>query len=110
MSLKCFNQTYAHHHSSLFYNCITYFTTRDFPFCWVRAHVGIKGNEANDKAAKQACNPFNSPISYSDIKLTVQSLIRQKWPKEWDAQTENKLKEIKPFILIWPTFTPEKLT
>ena len=78
-------------------------------FCWVSAHVGIKGNETADKAAKRACNPLNSPIPYSDIKLAVHSFIRQKWQREWNAETENKLKEIKPCIVTWPTFTPRKL-
>ena len=51
--------------------------------------MGIKGNEAADKATKQVYNPLNSPVPCSDIKLAVQSFIRQKWQREWDAQTEN---------------------
>ena len=77
-------------------------------FCWVPAHTGIKGIKAADKAAKQAYNPFNSPVPYSDIKLGAESFIRQKWEREWDAQTENKFKKIKPYIVIWPTLTPQK--
>ena len=68
--------------------------------------MGIKGNKAIDKAAKQACNPLNSPVPYSDIKLAAQSLFRQKWQREWNEQTENKLKEINHVIVTWSTFTP----
>ena len=73
-------------------------------FCWVPAHVGIKGNEA----AKHACNPLNSPVPYSDLKLAITSFIRKKWQREWDMYSENKLKEIKPYIEIWPTISPRK--
>ena len=62
-------------------------------FCWVLAHVGIKGNKAADKAANQACNTLNSPVPYSDIKLAVKSFIRQKWQTEWNGRIENKFKK-----------------
>ena len=55
--------------------------------------------------AKHACNALNSPVPYSDIKLAVKSFIRQKWKKEGDGLTENKLKEIKPCITTWSTLS-----
>ena len=78
-------------------------------FCWVPAHVGIKGNEAADKAAKQACNTLNSPIPYPDIKLAVKAFIKRKWQREWDGHCDNKLKQLKPCITIWPTLIPRKI-
>ena len=70
--------------------------------------MGIRGSEAADKSAKQACITLDSPVPYSDLKLAVHSFIKEKWPREWDRQTENTLKEIKPYVTIWPTFTPRK--
>ena len=55
--------------------------------------MGIKGNGAADKAAKQICNPLNSSVPYSDVKLAVKGFIRQSWQREWDGQTENKEKQ-----------------
>ena len=77
-------------------------------FCWVPAHIGIRGNKAADKAAKQACTPFNSPVPYSDVKMAINSFMNKNWQREWDGSSENKLKEIKPCIAIWPTLTPRK--
>ena len=78
-------------------------------FCWVPAHVGIKGNEAADKAAKQAFNTLNSQIPYSDIKLAVKSFIKRKWKREWDGHRDNKLNQLKPYITIWNTLIPRKV-
>ena len=43
------------------------------------------------------------------FKLTITSFIRKKWQREWDGYTKNKLKEIKPNIVIWPTCTARKI-
>ena len=43
------------------------------------------------------------------MKLAVTSFTRNKWQKEWDEQTENRLKEIKPCIEIWPAFSLRKV-
>ena len=47
-------------------------------------------------------------VPYYDIKLAVNLLIRQKWQREWDWQSGNKLKDIKPYITIWSTINPRK--
>ena len=47
---------------------------------------------------KQVCNPLNSQIPYSDLKLAVTLFIRNKWEREWDEQAENNLKEKKSCI------------
>ena len=43
--------------------------------------MDIEGNEAADKAVKQICNPLNSPVPYSDLKLAITSFIRKKIAK-----------------------------
>ena len=77
--------------------------------CTMILHQAKAGkHECNNKAAKIACSPLSSLVLYSDTKLAVQSFIKQKWQREQNAQTENKLNEIKPNIAIWPTFMPRK--
>ena len=110
MSLRHFTQTHVHSLSSVLhlYNELC---SKGFHilFCWVPAYVGIKGNEAAGKAEKQACNPLNLPVPYSDLKLAITLFIREKWQKEWDMHSENKLNEIKPYITIWFTINPRKI-
>jgi ribonuclease HI len=62
-------------------------------FLWVKAHVGIYGNELTDKLAKDvACNK-DTTISFNRIpKSTLYNEIEeeatQKWQKEWENCTK----------------------
>ena len=70
--------------------------------------MDIKYKEVADKAAKQACISLNFPVPHFDMKLAVNSFIRQKCQKEWDGQTKNKLNEIKLCIETLSAFTSRK--
>ena len=65
-------------------------------FCWIPSHIGIKGNEEADKAAKSAADlPIsNILIPYTDYKSSIVSFVNSKWQTYWNDQTSNKLHEI----------------
>ena len=66
---------------------------------WVPSHVKIKGNDAADTAAKDACAeelPANLKTKFSDLKAGVLSYVKGKWQDEWKKEEDNKLFQIQP--------------
>ncbi|XP_023230155.1 uncharacterized protein LOC111630298 [Centruroides sculpturatus] len=71
-------------------------------FCWVPGHVGIRGNEEADAAAKSASfSQHTMRIEGGDLKLVVKKRLAARWQNMWNAQVHNKLHEIKPMIENW---------
>ena len=67
---------------------------------WVLRHVGIQGNEAADRAAKEALDvkPTADLMPFSDLKPLTAKYVYQVLQKEWDETVlvSNKFHKILP--------------
>ena len=70
-------------------------------FCWVPSHVGIRGNEMADKAAKEGLSktaPVHYKIPYTDYMPNIKAYVKNLWQERWNNQVHNKLYEITQVI------------
>ena len=67
---------------------------------WVPSHIGIRGNEAVDQCAKEAIDESMSrkKIHHSDLKRKVNQYIQDSWQLQWNLQSDNKLRSVKPIL------------
>ena len=74
-------------------------------FCWIPSHIGIRGNEAADVAAKESLSQdiIASQVPYTDLKPHINSFIANKWQERWSSCPDNKLFKIKPTLGVWPS-------
>ena len=85
-------------------NWLVHYQEKRILFYWIPSHVGIRGNEKADTAAKAGLSRRVTDVSipYGDFKKHINSLLKRKWQAQWDETANNKLHEIHPQLGLWP--------
>ena len=80
----------------LFNDCLS--VNKKVVLAWVPSQVSIKGNEKADELAKQALNlnALDLKVPYTDLKVNVNGVFKQKWQAHWNACPDNKLFQTNP--------------
>ena len=76
---------------------------KEITICWTPSHIGVRGNERADSAAKLALDltPDKSRIPYTDLKPTINKFLHIKWQQQWSNNIHNKLFQIHPTLGEW---------
>ena len=58
---------------------------KEIIICWTLSHIGVRGNERADLAAKSVLDliPGKSRIPYTDMKPTINEFLHTKWQQRW---------------------------
>jgi len=92
---------------------LLYKLMKDIRFIWTLGHCNIKGNEKADEAARDA-SPDSELIPFPSlvyIKRNINKYCYNLWNSNWHTISENKLREIKHSVELWPnTQTSTKKT
>jgi hypothetical protein len=72
-------------------------------FCWVKARVGIQGNELADTLAKESTTNADRIESYKKVPKSVviselSEISVEKWQREWELTTKGKI--AKEYLLV----------
>ncbi|GBM96342.1 hypothetical protein AVEN_182476-1 [Araneus ventricosus] len=86
---------------------------------WVKAHIGVAGNEAADRAAKRASEKPDIDIHLGvperSFRTTLRKLLHAEWQIRWNTDrngrfTQQLLKEVKPSRCISNTYISQLVT
>ena len=72
-------------------------------FMLVPSHIGIRGNEREDSAAKSALELLcaNVGVPYNDFKHCISQYILSTWQGDWNGAVTNKLHYVRPVLGYW---------